>query len=136
MDQWNLEKFSGGWDREERDNGGRWPPAKWEGRALDSPEVCLPCYTVCMGRTAEQTLDITFLEMRARALALAADLDRIQRLAGGSALLQADDRIAKLRRAFELLMGNDSNRAEQLQLIFSDTTPPPQREAVPLSRHP
>jgi hypothetical protein len=72
-------------------------------------------------------LDVTYLEMRARALALAADLDRIQRLAGGSALLQGDERIAKLRRAFELLMGNDANRAEQLQLIFSDRTPPPGR---------
>ena len=80
-----------------------------------------------MSRTAEQTLDITFLEMRARALALAADLDRIQRLPGGSALLQSDGRIAKLRRAFELLLSNDPNRAEQLQLIFSDRTPPPQR---------
>ena len=63
--------------------------------------------------------------MRARCLALAADLDRIERAAGGAALLESDPRIQTLRRAIKILLDERTNRAEQVQMLFSDMTPPP-----------
>jgi hypothetical protein len=77
-------------------------------------------------RSAADTLEATYLEMRWRALSLAADLDRIQRSPGGDAAL-TDARIAKLRKAFDVLLNGKENRAAQVQLIFSDQTPPPAR---------
>lgn len=77
-------------------------------------------------RNAAQTLDATFLEMRWRTLSLAADLDRIHRASGGDSAL-TDPRIAKLRQAFEVLLTGKENRAAQVQMIFSDQTPPPSR---------
>ena len=76
-------------------------------------------------RDAKTTLDATFLEMRWRALSLAADLDRIERAAGGKQLMAADPRLLKLRDALQMLCQNEPDRAERLQMIFSDTTPPP-----------
>lgn len=72
-------------------------------------------------RNAAETLEATYLEMRWRALSLAADLDRIQRSPGGDAALN-DPRIAKLKRAFEVLLGGKEDRAAQVQMIFSDTS--------------
>ena len=69
-------------------------------------------------------LESSRLEMRWRALSLAADLDRIER-AGGAALLESDPNIAKLRQAFRVLLDGKANRAEQVQMIFSDVTPLP-----------
>jgi hypothetical protein len=76
-------------------------------------------------RDAKATLDATFLEMRWRALSLAADLDRIERAEGGKQLLSSDPRLAKLRDALRMLTQNEPDRAAKLQMIFSDTTPPP-----------
>ena len=73
---------------------------------------------------AQQTLEQYFLEMRWRCLSLAADLDRIQRAQGGAQAL-ADPRIGQLKEALRVLLGDSSNRAEQVQLVFSDKTPPP-----------
>jgi hypothetical protein len=78
-------------------------------------------------RDAKATLDATFLEMRWRALSLAADLDRIERAAGGKQLLATDPRLAKLKDALRMMTQNEPDRAERLQMIFSDTTPPPKR---------
>jgi hypothetical protein len=63
--------------------------------------------------------DEAFLEMRWRCLSLAADLDRMDR-AGAS-----DVRLEKLREAIGVLLEHRSNRAERVQLIFTDHTPPP-----------
>lgn len=76
---------------------------------------------------AQQTLDQFFFEMRWRCLSLAADLDRVERQPGGPDLLRADPRLAKLREALGVLLEGRSNRAEQVQMIFSDKTPPPKR---------
>ena len=76
---------------------------------------------------AKATLDRYYLEMRWRCLSLAADFDRVERLTGGAALLENDPRIQKLRDALALLAKPGSTRAEQVQTIFSDKTPPPQR---------
>lgn len=78
-------------------------------------------------RDAKQTLEQYFLEMRWRCLSLAADLDRVERAAGGPAVLRDDPRLAKLRRAITVLNEGQGNRAEQVQNIFSDKTPPPER---------
>lgn len=75
-------------------------------------------------QNAKQILDQFYLEMRWRCLSLAADFDRVERAAGGRALLEGDPRIAKLREAVGLLLESaGANRAEKLQLIFSDKTP-------------
>jgi hypothetical protein len=78
-------------------------------------------------RNARQVLDDSFLEMRWRCLSLAADLDRIQRAGGGPNVLERDERLAQLRKAIEVLNSTDPDRAERVQMIFSDMTPPPSR---------
>ncbi len=78
-------------------------------------------------RDAKELLDQHFLEMRWRCLSLAADLDRVQRGGNGASLLQSDPRIANLRRAMAMLFEQSPtpNRAERVQDIFTDHTPPP-----------
>ena len=82
-------------------------------------------------RDAGQTLEQYFLEMRWRCLSLAADLDRIERAPGGVALIDADPRLKQLRQAIGVLMEGKTNRAEQVQNIFSDKTAPPVRATLP-----
>ena len=76
-------------------------------------------------RDAQQTLEQYYLEMRWRCLSLAADLDRIERSPGGQSVLGADPRLQRLRQAIHVLLEGKGNRAEQVQTIFSDKTPPP-----------
>jgi hypothetical protein len=79
---------------------------------------------------ARQTLDQYFLEMRWRCLSLAADLDRVERAAGGKDVIATDPRLKKLQQAIAVLLTparEGRSRAEQVQMIFSDTTPPPAR---------
>lgn len=91
-----------------------------------SAMICISCrdfnYNLAMA-DAKKTPDETFLEMRWRCLSLAADLDRIER--GGKDATDADARLVKLRRAISVLLENVPNRAERVQMIFSDITPPP-----------
>ena len=75
--------------------------------------------------TAKEILDNSFLEMRWRCLSLAADLDRIERAEGGAELLQSDPRTQNLRKGIAILMETRHNRAEHVQVLFSDITPPP-----------
>jgi hypothetical protein len=80
--------------------------------------------------SAKDILDHFYLEMRWRTLSLAADLDRVERGEQSGALFKSDARLQKLHKAFELLAtpaGAGGNRAEQVQNIFSDKTPPPPR---------
>src|SRR5687768_2384711 len=91
---------------------------------------------------APSVLEQQFLEMRWRTLSLAADLDRIDRAAGGRQLLSTDPRLHQLREALKILLQNEPeraapdrrdpdrrgpDRAERVQMIFSDMTPPPPR---------
>jgi hypothetical protein len=76
-------------------------------------------------RDAKETLERYYLEMRWRCLSLAADLDRIERAAGGRAVMESDPRLDKLREAIAVLTRAGPGRAEQVQNIFSDKTPPP-----------
>jgi hypothetical protein len=61
-------------------------------------------------------LDREFLGIRSRLIDLAASLDRIDRAEGTVA---DDPRVARVRRSLEILLGRASNRAEQLQQVFS-----------------
>jgi len=74
---------------------------------------------------AKQTLEQYYFEMRWRCLSLAADLDRVERADGGKSLLDSDPRLLKLKQAFSVLLQSGPNRAETVQMIFSDKTPPP-----------
>ena len=74
---------------------------------------------------SKDVLEQQFLEMRWRTLSLAADLDRIGRGENGPRTLKEDARLQKLRRALEVLMSEGVDRAERVQMIFSDMTPPP-----------
>src|SRR5690242_7292969 len=76
-------------------------------------------------KNAQDVLEQYYLEMRWRCLSLAADLDRVERAPGGASLLSSDARLNKLREAFGILSQPGANRAEKVQLIFSDKTPPP-----------
>src|SRR5439155_17383928 len=78
-----------------------------------------------MPRDAKGILNEQFLEMRWRALSLAADLDRIERAPGGKELLATDPRLAKLREAIRVLLQSEPERAGKVQMILSDMTPPP-----------
>jgi hypothetical protein len=75
-------------------------------------------------RTAKQTLDDQFLEMRWRCLSLAADLDRIQSAAGWEDTMR-DERLKKLRSALLHLVNLSPDRAETVQMIFSDMSKEP-----------
>ena len=74
---------------------------------------------------AKQILEQYFLEMRWRCLSLAADLDRIERAAGGKLLIESEPRLQQLRQAIGALSSGGGNRAERVQNIFSDKTLPP-----------
>jgi hypothetical protein len=83
----------------------------------------------CRMANARDRLEQQFLEMRWRALSLAADLDRIERAEGGKELIASDPRLAKLREAIQALTQvGDTGRAERVQMIFSDMSPPPARK--------
>ncbi len=76
-------------------------------------------------RSAKDILDHQFIEMRWRCLSLAADLDRLTRAPGGEALLKSDPRLQSMQEAIQALLSSAPNRAEKVQTIFSDKTPPP-----------
>jgi hypothetical protein len=69
-----------------------------------------------MPHTAEQILQQEFLLARARILELAATLDRIER-AGGQ--VEEHPQMQLLQRGFEILTSQQSERAQQVQLLFS-----------------
>lgn len=70
--------------------------------------------------------DQALLDMRSRCLSLAADLDRLDRAPPiASDSRPSDSRLAQLRAALGVLLEAGPNRAERVQMIFSDKTPPP-----------
>jgi hypothetical protein len=69
-------------------------------------------------KDANSMLEQYFPEMRWRCLSLAADLDRIDRAGGVK-----DERLAQLRDAVQVLLSHEPERAERVQMIFSDKTP-------------
>jgi hypothetical protein len=66
--------------------------------------------------TAEKILDDQFLEVRSRLIDIAAVLDRLRRAPGS---VESDVRLEKIRQALRILAGDNENKAEQIQLLFS-----------------
>jgi hypothetical protein len=76
--------------------------------------------------TAAQILDREFLTIRGKLLEVAAALDRIQRGQGTTA---GDPRLEEIRETLTMMGQEGTNRAEQLQLIFSLPYEPAWRNA-------
>ncbi len=72
-------------------------------------------------RTANEILDDTFLDIRAKLLEVAADFDRIDRASDAGAKLtgSALERREKLAEAARLLLSEGPDRAERFQKLFS-----------------
>lgn len=70
-------------------------------------------------KTAQELLDMYFLDVRSHLLETAAFLDRCQRASGGDRILE-DSRIAELIQAIEILKDDNPNRAEKFLLHFSE----------------
>ncbi|MCA8997327.1 MAG: hypothetical protein KDA80_10075, partial [Planctomycetaceae bacterium] len=60
-----------------------------------------------------------YLELRCGLLDMAAALDRISRAEGSGSALQ-DERLQKIRKGIQILLEDGSNRAEKIQILFSD----------------
>lgn len=70
-------------------------------------------------RTAAEILQREYLEIRCRLLDIAASLDRIQR-GREHAGTEHDARLQQIRRALLRLAEERPERAEEVQMIFSD----------------
>ena len=66
--------------------------------------------------SAPEILNREFLEIRCKILELAAAFDRLDRSEGS---IGNDARVAKLREALTTILDQPSDRAEQVQMIFS-----------------
>lgn len=69
--------------------------------------------------TATDILNRVYLEVRCKLLDVAASLDRVDR-AEGADEAAGDSRYEQLRRGIEILHSDSPNRAEQIQMLFSD----------------
>ncbi|MEW4490692.1 hypothetical protein AB1L42_21595 [Thalassoglobus sp. JC818] len=69
--------------------------------------------------TAKQILERQFLEMRCGLLDLAAAFDRISRAEGASEVAD-DEQMKLLAKGLEVVADSEGQRAERLQLLFSD----------------
>mgnify|MGYP006349563127 CR=1 FL=1 len=70
-------------------------------------------------QTAPQVLERHYLEIRCGLLDVAAALDRIERSDEFSAA-RDDARLTLIRQAIEILSTGGNDRAERIQLLFSD----------------
>ncbi len=66
----------------------------------------------CVGQVFERE----FLPLRARILEIAAALDRVGR---AGSIGNDEPRMAQLRAGLKVLLGSESDRAQEVQLIFS-----------------
>lgn len=70
-------------------------------------------------QTSQDIFERQFLEMRCELLNLAAAWDRITRAPGVSEVSQ-DFRMQQLQEAIQILASDGNDRAERLQLLFSE----------------
>jgi hypothetical protein len=73
--------------------------------------------------SASTVLDRVYLEIRCKLLDVAASLDRVARADGGEKV-QTDPRLAQIRQGIEILSGTGIDRAEKIQMLFSDAYVP------------
>lgn len=71
-------------------------------------------------KTAQELLEIYFLDMRSGILETAAALDRIQRSENGTHMMD-DPRVQKLNGAFEILRSGNPDRTGQILRLLSDS---------------
>lgn len=81
---------------------------------------------------ASQVLDRHYLEMRCEILDLAAALDRIERSAHAEQVAD-DPRLKLILQGIEILKSSGTDRAERIQLLFSDQYDPKWTEKSPSS---
>lgn len=74
-------------------------------------------------QSAGDVLDRHFLELRCEILNLAAALDRIERSQGYEAVA-GDPRLARLAEGLQILTTSGTDRAERVQMLFSDEYQP------------
>ena len=70
-------------------------------------------------QTAGQVLDRHALEIRCGLLDIAAALDRVER-SDDFAAASSDPRWSLIRKAIDILAGSGNDRAERIQMLFSD----------------
>jgi len=68
--------------------------------------------------SAPEVLNREFLEIRCKILDLGAAFDRLDRADGS---LADDPRVGRLREALSIVLDSTSDRAEQVQMVFSRT---------------
>ena len=73
--------------------------------------------------TAQAVLDRVYLDIRCRLLDVAAALDRVARADEGDRV-EADPRLTQIRTGIEILSGGGIDRAEKIQMLFSDPYDP------------
>ncbi|MBT8044489.1 MAG: hypothetical protein KJO79_06010 [Verrucomicrobiae bacterium] len=76
-------------------------------------------------QSPEDILDHHYLDARCQLLELAAFFDRYQRAGGGDPADASDFKVGRCLKALRILTEAQPmpNRAEQLAVLFSDTTP-------------
>ena len=67
--------------------------------------------------SAPELFENEFLVLRCKVIEIAAMLDRLENADGS---IQNDDRMTQVKKAIQVLLDKDSDRAEEIQLIFSD----------------
>lgn len=82
---------------------------------------------------AKQTLDRFYLEMRRDLLELAAGFDRFDRASSPDSI-KSDPRLQKLRQAAIILADGASDRAERIQMLFSDSYEAEWRERFAITK--
>jgi hypothetical protein len=75
-----------------------------------------PDTTMLNPMPASDVLNREFLEIRAKILQIAASFDRLDR---GEGSVDDDPRMTLIREALDILQSESSDRAEQVQLLFS-----------------
>jgi hypothetical protein len=77
--------------------------------------------------SAREVLDQMFLEMRAKLLEVGASLDRIHR-SDGVPDAAKDPRLGQIREGISILNDSGFDRAERIQMLFSDPYDPDWRK--------
>jgi hypothetical protein len=70
-------------------------------------------------QTAPAILDRVYLDIRCKLLDIAASLDRVAR-AEEAERVHSDLRLAQIKQGIEILMNDGIDRAERVQMLFSD----------------
>ena len=76
----------------------------------------LPVFDKDLLMNAQEILDREYLVVRAKILEIAASLDRIDRADGD---VNESDAMHQVRKGMEIVLSDSSNRAEQVQMLFS-----------------